>query len=350
MLLPFSESGSASDTLVIKVFHSYRRGLVRCAENQAQFVPRNYDTFVFLGTIGWLPPKGRLQLRKLSIACGNGLTAARQGRLEESTLQYEKAKNHLDEMANYTRLGWLLGASIYEAGIAYLDFKCRRVLSAIDRLDRAMDADLELELKGLPVMQMNRIQQGHNLARLDFKLGRRESAIDLVGMLLAYLERQADTLPFHHSWRPRSLRAVSCDILKAMIHQIIGETVSLMADGGASAAEWHRLVYASRLVSEPEKAIFPQIQYALRAQSALITNDFESYLQNLECFFCPGIRHVHLLWYALMVGFMDFCREAETQHSRQVSEVIARDSLKWRGLPVFLRDRFQSARAQSALA
>ena len=77
------------------------------------------------------------------------------------------ASKHLDCL-NDTRVAWLLGVSTYQAGLAYLDFRRDCVRAACERLEYAMDAEFELEQAGLPVMQMHRIQQGHNLTRMDF--------------------------------------------------------------------------------------------------------------------------------------------------------------------------------------
>jgi len=188
-------------------------------------------------------------------------------------------------------------------------------------------------------MQMHRIQQGHNLARMDLRLGRREAAIRLAGMLLAYMERRIDELPYHRKWSPRSLQAVPRTLLRAMIHQIIGESADYIVTGDAQAEEWRVLIEASQLHPEAEAAVFPQVQHALRAQYCYLVGDVEGYLRNLERFFRLGIRNCHLLWYAIMVGLVDFCRELNTHLSGQVLNVILRDSVKWRGLPPLLRSR-----------
>jgi hypothetical protein len=78
-----------------------------------------------------------------------------------------------------------------------------------------MDSDLELEQAGLPVIQMNHIQQGHNLVRMELRLGRREPALELAAALLAYMERQTVELPYFHAWKPSGLRAVPRDLLEA---------------------------------------------------------------------------------------------------------------------------------------
>jgi tetratricopeptide (TPR) repeat protein len=345
-----SGAGSVLDTLLVEAFHAYRQGLLRQSQICTPMPPRDFDALKFLGTLGWMPLEARLQLRNLHLACGKGLVAARQDRLVDALGHYERAKELLDLLENDTKLAWLLGVSTYQAGVAYLDFRRDRVEPARERLERAMDADLELEQVGLPVMQMHRIQQGHNLARMYVRLRQREPAIRLAGLLLAYMERRIDELPYHHNWRSKSLQALPRSLLQAMIHQIIGETAGFIVTDHTPEEEWRSLIEASLLCREPETAVFPQVQYALRAEHGRIVNDLESYLHNLERFFRFGIRHCHLLWYAVMVGLVGFCRELGTHRALQVRDVILRDSEKWKGIPSFLRDRLDGSAAQHTAA
>jgi hypothetical protein len=310
---------------------------------------RDFDALKFLGTLGWVPLEERLRLRNLHLACGDGLSAARQGRLDEAWHHYQQAEEHLGRLEGGARTAWLLGVSTYEAGVAYLDFRCGDSRHASERLDRAMDADLELEQTGLPVMQMHRIQQGHNLARMDLRLGRREAAVGLAGLLLAYMERRIDRLPYHRNWQSRSLQAVPRRLLQTMIHEVIGETATFIATGETPTEEWHTLLAAS-LCPDPETSFFPQVQYALRARYDRLMGDPEGYLRNLERFFHLGIRRCHLLWYAMMVELVCFCGEVGTRHSGQVLEMILHDSAKWKGLPTFLRPCFDAPAAQRTVA
>lgn len=336
-----SSPGPAVDVLLREAFHGYRQGLLRQPQPRSPMPPRDFDALRFLGTLGWVPLEERLRLRNLHLACGEGLAAARQGHFDQALVHYEQAREHLGPLENGTKLAGLLGLSTYQAGVAYLDFKLGRTELAHLRLDRAMDADLELERAGLLVMQLHRIQQGHNLVRMSLRLGQRAAAIGLTGRLVAYLERRIDGLPYHREWRSRSLQAVPRALLQAMIHQIIGEMAGFIAAGNA-AGEWGGLIEASRLCRNPEAAVFPQVQHALKAQQSLLAEDPKEYLLNLARFFRPGIRDCPLLWYAIVVELAGFCLDADTRCSHQVRDLILRDSAKWKGFPPFLRDRLNA--------
>ena len=336
---------SVLDGFLTKAFYAYRQGLLRQPQPHTPMPPRDFDALKFLGTVGWVSLEDRLHLRNMHIYCSKGLSAAREGRLDDSLVHYEQARQRLDLLED-SQLAWLLGASSYQAGIAYLDFRRGYVELAHERLDSAMDADSKLEQVGLPIMQLHRIQQGHNLARMALRLGRRETAIGLAGILLAYMERRTDDLPYHRDWSSKLLQAVPRSLLKAMIHQIIGETAGYIVTGEEPMEEWRVLLEACRLCQDPETAIFPQVQYALKAQHERLVDDPESYLRNLERFFHLGIRHCHLLWYAVIIELVGFCREVDTRHSCKVLDIILRDSAKWKGLPPFLRDRLDHSAVQ----
>jgi hypothetical protein len=341
---------SELDTLLLAVFHAYRQGLLQQPRPQLPMPTRDFDVLMFLGTIGWLPLENRLQLRSLSGACGKGLTAARQGLLDDSLRHYQQAEGYLERLKDSTRPAWLLGCSTYRPGIAYLDFRRGFPQRAREHLDQAMDSGLELERDGLPIMQMSRIQQGHNLARMDLWLGQRESAFKLAAALLAYMESRTNELPYHHGWRPKGLQAVPRNLLETMIHQIVGETAGDIVAGKASAEEWSVLIEASYLHGDPEAAISPRVQYALRAQSNLLMNNARGYLRYLERFFRFGIRNCHRLWYAVIVEFAGFCHEIDTRHSRQIREIILRDSAKLKSFPPLLRDCLDRPATQSRVA
>jgi tetratricopeptide (TPR) repeat protein len=333
--------GSALDIALVGAFQAYRQGLLRQPQRIAPIPPRDFDALKFLGTVGWVPLEERLHVHKLHLACGKGLSASRQGCLDEALDHYDQAKQQLDRLEG-SQLAWLLGVSTYEAGIAYMDFRHGCIERAQESLNRAMNADLQLERAGLPVMQMHRIQQGHNLARMDLRLGRREVAIKLGGMLFAYLEHRVEVLPYHRDWNSKLLQAVPRSLLQAMIHQIIGETAGSLVTGAASVEEWRVLIEACRLCRDPETTVFPQVQYALQAQHERLKGTQEEYLHNLERFFRFGIRDCHLLWYAIMIEFVNFCGELDTRRSWEIRGVILRDSAKWKGLPLLLRNRLNT--------
>jgi hypothetical protein len=299
--------------------------------------PRDFDAIKFLGTLGWLPTKERLALRHLHIACSQGLAAARQRRLTEAAAHYAQAEAQLGGLEAGTRLAWLLGVSTYEAGVAYLHFQYDSGERAVAGLERSMDADLELEGLGLPIMLLHRIQQGHNLARMDFRSRRRDGALGLTGLLLGYMERHIDGLPYHLDWPRDPSRAVPRELLQQMMQQILGEAAGFILTGDDPVAEWRKLLAGSRLSREPARALFPQLQYALSAQANSLAEDSEGYLWDLERFFRLGIRGCPSLWYMLLVELVSFCRRLDTVRSRQVESLILHDSPKWSGFPSFLR-------------
>ncbi len=337
-----------SDALLARAFGAYRQGLRKRGETASPMGPRDFDALTFLGSLGRIPLHERSRLRRLQRTCGQALSSARAGDLPAAAQLYEEAGEDVDRLAAGNRLGWLLAISAYEAGRAYLDFRRQEAVSARGRLERAMDADLELEREGIPVLQIHRLQQGHNLARMDFRLGRSEAAIELTGQLVAYIERELGSLPYHHDWRPEALG--TRELLRSMIRQVLDGTAGQLAGSRAAPESWRRWIASARLKADPEKALFPQAQYALRAQAARLDRDFAGYLENLERFFLPGIREIHSLWYALMADLLDYCLEADSPLSRRAAAAIVGDARKWKHLSPQLRSRFEGAPSSAGAA
>jgi hypothetical protein len=334
-----NHTGSSLDSLLREAFNSYRQGLLRPPPPPSFPSRRDISALLFLNNIDHVPLVDRIELHRLLISCQEGLAAARQGQLETASNHFQQAQLHLEILEESTRIARLLGASTYQSAVAYLDFKNDSYEKSRTRLEWAMNADLELELSGLSVLQIRRVQHGHNLARMDFHLKRRSAAIQLVGELVAYMEGQIDRLGYHSDWRPESLRTVPQNIVRAMIHEVVSETVGRIVTGSAPEKEWRILIEAACLCKDPDSAISPQAQYVLLAQSGRHVNAPTEYLLAMNRLFRIGIRRCNLLWYAVLVDLADFCVEMNTHYSRQIRDVLERDSSKWKGMPSFLRDR-----------
>lgn len=338
------DGGSTTDTLLLAAFNAYRQGLCRQPQPVLPLPLRDFNALRFHGTLGWVPLAERLDLRAVFASSNEAVSAAHQGRLDTALHHCERATAQLDALRQRTRLAWLQGVSGFQPAAAYVDYRLGDWESAAGRLGCAMDASLELEEAGLPVMQMHRIQQGHNLLRMDLRRGQRADAVRLAGLLAAYLEQRLDGLPFHRGWRPRSLRAVPRSLLRLMIHQVVSETCVAIVTGKTPAREWRILIDASRLHGDPSLAVHPQVQHALRLQAARSQNDPEAYLRGLDRLFCLGIRDCHQLWYAVLADLVEFLSELETRGSQRVRDLILRDSSHWKGVPRQLRGHFAALR------
>jgi len=331
------------DILLVRAFQAYRQGL--CSRPvRSPMTSLDFGSLKFLGTLGWVPLRARLELRALCSVCDEALVAARKDRLADSLRYCQQAQEALLLLEEKSWPAFLLGNSKFEAAAAYLDFRNDDLEQVYRRLDRAMDADLELEKAGLPIMQLHRIQQGHNMARMSFRLGQRGDAIKLAGALMAYIEGRADGLPYHHSWRSRGLKAVPRYLLRSMLHQISGETIGSIVAGSVLNDEWRLLVSAACLCSGLGGAVSPQLQLALWSQSDRLRGDQVGYLQQLERFFELGIDSCQSLWHAMLVELVDFCLDLDTPNSLKIRDAILRDSTKLGGFSITLSDRLVNAR------
>jgi hypothetical protein len=325
--------------LLTKAFQAYRQSLLQKIRRDSSWLVRDFNSLTFLGAIGRIPALDRLRLRRLELACSQGLSSSRRGDLDDALSFYGEAQEILALLEDDMGLAWTIGRSTYEAGTAYLDFRRGLTEQACERLGFAMDADLELEDAGMTVMQIHRIQQGHNLARMHFRLGNWDVALRLGGLLIAYLEGQIWQLPFHHGWRPKALRSVPRSLLRSMIHQILSECAVFIITNGKEPDGWSHLIETSLLCRNPESAVCPQAQFALWAQCSRRSANPIGYLINLERFLSQGILECSRLWYLLVVELAEFCLEVDTHRADEVRTAILRDSAKWKGLPSFLRGR-----------
>lgn len=326
---------------VVRAFNSYRRGLARRPADAGCLPARDFAMLYLSGSIGTVPVRERRLLRELKSYCFAGLELARQGRVEPAEELYERARPVLARLREGSEVNHLLGISAYQSSIAYWFSKRGEWRAAEERLLLAMDADCELEQLGFPVMQLHRVQQGHNLVRLRLYRRRRPDAVELAAHLYNYVEGRETALPYHRDWRPETIRAVPDDLARSILLSLLSELASFLCTGSDREEEWALFFRHARLGGEAPAALFPQARDYLLARRALGAADDEAYLGELDRFFRGGIRDCPGLWYAALVDFRDWCSEKPWDVARKVRALLTGDAAKWRGVPPHLAALFR---------
>lgn len=332
-----STPSSGHQDPVVRVFHAYRSGLLAGTGRGRVLPRRDFHGLCALAKIEWLPVGERQKLRRVETACGLGLAAARAGDLASSAGHYRAARDLLAPLGDTSETSRCLALSVYRAGVAYLDSRRGDFDAAREGLDRSMDADLRLEHLGLALLQLHRIQQGHNLVRLFLYEGLRTHAMELTGRLYDYMEGQASDLPYHHDWRPGTLGEISRDLLRGTLEQVIEDTALLIVRGREPDAEWSRLLAVTSLDGEPSRALSPAVRHALLARRARLAGDDTDYLRHSAAFLGGGLGGTRALWYLHLAEFRRWCRQSGGAVRTRVAEVLDADSRHWRDVPPTLR-------------
>lgn len=340
----------------VRVFRAYRHGIIRKPDREgapgnnprepsgftvdfAERRRRTWEGLFFQVCIGVVPLDQRLLYRKVTNRSYAGLLAAREGRCDEAGHLLRTSRKVLERMAQGP--GRTMAVAFMEGNAAYLDHRLGRPDEARAKVCRALDADLVLELDfGLTMYEMHRIQLGHNLARIDFKLGRASDALRLCGQILAYLEGLRRELPYHHDWLPARLVSIPRSLVRAMFVQVAGETIQYLVSR-PNAESWSTfLEQVLPTNGAGGRSLYsPRLWRWLQARKARRDGDLDTYLSTLEEVLFEGPKELATLFYAILVDFVETCASVESANARRIHEVLVKDSMKWKGLPPVYAER-----------
>jgi len=340
----------------VRVFRAYRHGIIRKPDREgaagsrtwepggvvidfADRRRRTWEGLYFHACIGVVPIDQRLHYRQVTDCSFQGLLVARQGRYAEARHLLRTSRRLLERMGDGP--GRTMAVAFMEGNAAYLDHRLGRPDEARAKIRRGLDADLALELDfDLTMYEMHRIQLGHNLARIDFKLGRPLDALRLCGQILAYLEGHRRDLPYHHDWLPARLVSIPRSLVRTMFAQVADEAIRCLVSR-PNAESWSTfLEQALPSSAAGSGSVFsPRLRRWLQARRARRDGDLDTYLSTLEEVLFEGPKELATMFYAILVDFVETCASVESASARRIHEVLVKDSMKWKGLPPVYAER-----------
>jgi hypothetical protein len=319
-----------------KIFNAYRTGLLK---KPAPDAGRNLDfqRLIALVILDRFPLRERIRFRRIWSVSWRGLSAAREGRLEDAGQLFARGEGELAEIG-LESCGGFLGLSILESAHAYLDYREGRFERAEERTYASMDADSMLERDGtFSMLELHRIQAAHNLMRIDLRAGERLRALSLAGSILGYLEGHLAALPVHQDWHPRWLRQAPCILRRRMIAQVADEAAMALVTSREEKG-WETFFAAVEpWLCASTSGIHPQTRLWIETMKARYAGDDLRYAALIGDFLVAGRNDVTALWYACITDFLDFCHTENSPLSRYVKAAILKDSAKWPSVPQAFR-------------
>lgn len=333
-----------------RVFLAYREGIVRRTlllrsgtENAepALRLPRELDFNQLLNSacLGLSSPRERLACRNAGSFASRGFLAARAGEMDVAQTHFATSWELWDRLEEGFCRTWLVG--VIEGYQAYLEYRLRRRNEARARIERALDAALLLEDRyGLTLFELHRMQLGHNLARIDWRLGFLLEAFGLAGALVGHLQALRRDLPFHRDWHTARMLGCPSYLRRTMVLQVTLEAIDLLV-AHPEPAHWDAFLREARIGDGQTSRLFgdPRLYHWLCARRARSLGDWQQYLGALEEILRPGPIGLGATYYSILVDFAHFCSADHSIAARKVLDFFSRDAPKWKGVPVLLAER-----------
>lgn len=334
--------------LLKKALHSYRVGREKPSFLSAAASGLGFDHHLEASISVRLTLKEQLLMRVSAGARARALSAARSGNLRVARQALDESLDILHSVSLSTEAKYMV-RSFHEAVEAYLAYKHGQFDQAHRRILEALETDgILITRYGYKILDLHRIQLGHNLMRIKVRENHLKEAAQLCCNLLHYIEGDKESWPFPE-FRDGSYPAdLPLDLLAAMFNQITGELAFLLV----GRTEDEAATTFAPLIPLTEDTISHDCQHRrarewLRTKLAFIRGDDGAFLEDVSRLLQEGPGEITLLWRAAATDLYSFCYAFESDSSSALRGEIAADAWTWRPLSIQLRAMFEPASEES---
>jgi hypothetical protein len=303
-----------------------------------------FDQLLGAAILKYASPGEQILMKAALVARTKGLAAARKGEMEVAEANL-RASRDIMEVPWLSAESHALLASFQEAAEAFIDFRCGRHDLARERVYRAMSADgTLLSREGYHILELHRVQLGHNLARVDANAGEPEQAAQILAGLLTYLEGEREAWPFSNY--TYTGKATVEDLPEEQVADLfiqLASELALLLDGRGreeGLALFAPVVAHAELRATRHCRRHPSAHAWLSLKLACLERNVVGFLQGVQEVLADGPREGSLLWYATATDLYRECaRLLEDFPAEAISLMseIAEDAASWTRVPAGLK-------------
>ncbi len=269
----------------------------------------------------------RLLISQFENARSRGILATRRKDLDAAKRFFADARSLLNTKL-LSKEGHLWYQSSMDQGESFLDCRYGNFEQARQKLFHSLSIDLELEDHyGHHNLVLHRIQQVHNLARVEAYDSQPQKAIRLLLEVLSYLDGEVDTLSVPGTWGYRRIACQPVTHVTAMFLQVASEIALIMA--GLSCEEAGNLFTAAAenfLKLTNRKSCHPYVYQWLLLKLDYSREDLHVFLSRVADFIAqkhhPGTG---LLYYGILIDLVTVCDELDTLVANKLKTEIVND-------------------------
>ncbi|MGA7731969.1 MAG: hypothetical protein WCD37_11955 [Chloroflexia bacterium] len=303
-----------------------------------------FDQLLGAAILKHASPREQMLMSAALVARTRGLAAVRKGDMEVAEANLRTSRDILEVPWLSTESHALL-ASFQEAAEAFIDFRCGRHDLARKRVFRAMSADgTLLSRDGYHVLELHRVQLGHNLARVDANAGEPERAARILAGLLTYLEGESVAWPFPDY--TYTGKATVDDLPEEQVADLFIQLTSelaLLLDGQGreeGLALFAPVVAHAELKATRRCGRHPSAHAWLSLKLAYLERNVVGFLEGAQEVLADGPREGSLLWYATATDLYRECARLLEDCPAEASSLrseLAEDAVSWIRVPAGLK-------------
>ena len=326
---------------------SYRAGAQSTPRSSTAASGVEFDQQLDVALSNRLPLDEQLLVRFVAAVRSRGLTAARNNRLIEAQQALDEGRRVLASEL-LSAQGKLIVETFHEAVEAYVEYKRGLIPLARARVRKALAIDCTLISQyGYDILDLHRVQLGHNLMRLDIHQGNLAAAAELCASLISYLEGRAGEWPLPEFKIETDPAQLPAELRSAMLIQILGELALCLRNKNAAEAA---RVFTPLLPHVESATAFPCSQHArahrwLQAKWACVNEEPVAFLRHVTELLREGPGQMLLLWRAAVLDLFDLCCTLDGVEAGQIRAEVFTDSQAWINVPRQFKSRVEFASA-----
>lgn len=265
-------------------------------------------------------------IEKFENARIRGIIAARRRDLDTAKHLFTTARLLLKSNL-LSQEGLLFYQSNINQGEAFLDCRYGNFEQARQRTLHSISIDQELEDNyGHHDLILHRIQQVHNLARIEAYDNQTRKAIRLTLEILSYLDGRINSLSVPGIWEYKRIATQPAFKIANMFLQITSEISLMMA--GMSCQEAGRVFTLSAeklLTFSRQESCHPYAYEWLTLKQAYSYGDVKSFLSYTADFITRRYEGMGLLFYSTIIDLINVCDQINTPLANELKQEIAKN-------------------------
>lgn len=268
-----------------------------------------------------------LKIKIITESYHKGLKQARKGKLNTAESYFKRGEKYRTGFDNEQNL---IIDALTLPNISYLKYKKHLYEAAIIDLYSAINTIDQLINKGYSFLHAHKIQQVHNLIRIQLKLGNTKTAMRFNSQLLQHIINKSTLEWKVGNWDPTLLLKVPTTLLESLTFQVANEMINniILASKLNKESLQKYFQFAFKGIKPSKETIiyyspFQIIRQYCYLMELYFSEKYELFISTAKIFICKAPHFCDIWKYLLLRFFQDIIRlETNKEEFYQIESTI----------------------------